>query len=72
MDLGNPWMLISGLVIGLVGMVLFMHGKREQNFKALGAGVVLCVYPYFIASVIVTWVVFAAVLGGLYLWQKHD
>lgn len=59
MDLGNPWTLISGLVIGLVGMVLFMYGKREQNLRALGAGVVLCVYPYFVASVVLMWVVFA-------------
>ena len=72
MDLGNPWTLISGLVIGLVGMVLFMYGKREQNLRALGAGVVLCVYPYFVASVVLMWVVFALVLGVAWALGKYE
>jgi len=72
MDIGNPWTLISGLVIGLVGMVLFMYGKREQNLRALGAGVVLCVYPYFVASVVLMWVVFALVLGAAWALGKYE
>ena len=72
MDLGNPWTLISGLVIGLVGMVLFMYGKREQNLRALGAGVVLCVYPYFVASVVLMWVAFALVLGAAWALGKYE
>ena len=72
MDLGNPWTLISGLVIGLVGMVLFMYGKREQNLRALGAGVVLCVYPYFVASVVLMWVVFALVLGAAWALGQYE
>jgi len=67
MDLGNPASLISGLVIGLIGMVLFIYGKKEGNVKALAAGIALCVFPYFVASVILSWVLTGLCLGGLYL-----
>lgn len=71
MDLGNPWALFSGLMISLVGMALFMFGRKQSNFKAIGAGVVLCVYPYFVASVLLLWLIFAACMAGLYLLNKN-
>lgn len=71
MDLGNPWMLVSGLLIGAVGFMLFNYGRKEPDLRALGAGLTLCIYPYFIGSVLLLWLVFAAVIGGLYAWNKY-
>src|SRR5882724_2314431 len=45
MDLGDPWILLSGLLIGGLGVVLFMYGKKQVNVKCLAAGAVLCVFP---------------------------
>ena len=70
MDFGNPWLLLSGLFIGLIGMAMFIYGKKQQNLRCLSVGVVLCVYPYFIASVAVLWLIAAACLGGLYAWSR--
>lgn len=67
MDLSNPWLLMSGLIIGLVGLVMFNHGRKELDLKVLGAGVVLFVYPYFVGSVLVLWLIFAAIIGGLWV-----
>jgi hypothetical protein len=72
MDLGDPMVLFSGLLIGMVGMVLFIYGKKQGNMKAIAAGAVMCVYPYFVGSLLVLWVVFAACLGGLYAWSKAE
>lgn len=72
MDLGDPWMMMSGLLIGGVGFILFTYGRREQNLKALGSGVLLCVYPYFVPSILALWLVFAAILGGLYAISRYD
>ncbi len=72
MDFGNPWAIISGLFIGLIGMGLFMHGKKAGNFKTLGAGVVMCAYPYFVTSIIALWGIFAVCLAGLWWWLKQD
>lgn len=66
MDLTNPWLLLSGLVIGLVGLVMFNHGRKEADLKALGTGLVLLVYPYFISSLLVLWLVFVGIFGAIY------
>lgn len=71
MDLSNPWLIVSGLLIGVVGFLLFNYGRKEPDLKALSAGLVLCVYPYFIGSVLMLWLVFAGIVGGLYAWNKY-
>lgn len=71
MDLGNPWILFSGIIIGLVGMLMFNYGRKEPDLRAVSAGLVLCIYPYFIGSVVVLWLIFAAVIGGLYALNKY-
>lgn len=72
MDFGDPWSLVSGLFIGLLGMAMFIYGKKQADIKCLITGVVLCVFPYFVTSVILMWVITAACFGGLYCWAKMD
>lgn len=72
MDLGDPWVLFSGLLIGTVGFVLFMYGKKQANFKCLFTGLAMCVFPYFVSSVLVMWLITGACLGGLYLMTRND
>ena len=67
MDLSNPTLLISGLFIGLIGMGVFMYGKKQCNLKCLGVGALLCVYPYFVSSLLLLWVIAAVCLGALAL-----
>ncbi len=55
MDLGNPSTLISGALIGLVGMALFVYGRRSQEPKCLGAGIAMCVFPIFVSSLLLMW-----------------
>ena len=59
--------LLASLVIGSVGLGLFMYGKRQRRVPHLAAGVVLMVYPYFVGSVAIMAVIAAALLGVLYL-----
>ena len=70
MDLGNPWMLMSGLLIGIVGMVLFNYGRKEADLKTLGVGVAMCVFPYFAATMLMLWLGFAALVGALYALHR--
>jgi hypothetical protein len=70
MDLGNPAVLFSGLLIGTVGFILFLHGKRNTDVKALTTGLVMCVFPYFVGSPALLWLGAAACLGGLYAWSR--
>lgn len=47
---------------GVFGMAYFVYGKRQAKFVPMVAGALLCVYPYFIDSVL--WL---SVVGGLLL-----
>jgi hypothetical protein len=42
--------LLLSLLIGCVGFVCFAYGKKQGRFPQMIAGVVLCVYPYFISN----------------------
>ena len=70
MNLGDPAVLISGLFIGLVGMALFIYGKKESNLRFLAAGAALCVYPYFVSSLLVLWLIAAVCVGALVLMSR--
>ncbi|MFG0284623.1 MAG: hypothetical protein ACF8R7_09400 [Phycisphaerales bacterium JB039] len=62
----SPAVLLSSLIIGLAGMGLLIYGKKQSNLKCLAAGAGLCVYPYFVHSLIVMWLV--ALVCGAGLW----
>lgn len=60
------------MVIGMVGFVVFNYGRKQSNLKCLAVGGAMFVFPYFIASVLVQWLVTAGCLGGLYWWTRGD
>jgi hypothetical protein len=72
MDLGNPAVLLSGLLIGSIGFVLFLHGKKQANLRCLVTGVALCIFPYFVSSLLLMWLGAAACIGGLYAWSRYE
>ena len=70
MNLGDPMVLVSVLFIGLVGMALFIYGKKESNLRCQAVGAVLCVYPYFVSSLLVLWLIAAVCVGVLALASR--
>ena len=38
------------ILISLVGMGIFIYGKKRPDLVALIAGIIIMVYPYFIGS----------------------
>lgn len=63
-------MLLSGLVIGSVGFVLFLKGKRDRSAGTLLAGIVLSVLPMVMHSVGMLWLTSAGLVGGLGLLRR--
>ena len=51
----TPTSLVIGILTGAVGVAYFVYGKRQARFAPLIAGMLLCIYPYFVSSV--TWLV---------------
>ena len=54
--------LLVGLIAGVFGMAYFVYGKRQAKFAPMISGVLLCVYPYFINSLVWLCVAGAALL----------
>ncbi len=42
--------LIVGIVAGAIGLGYFIYGKRQAKYVPMIAGVLLCVFPYFVES----------------------
>jgi hypothetical protein len=51
-----------GFIAGVFGLAYFVYGKRQTKVSAMIAGAMLCIYPYFINSLL--WL---CVVGGLLL-----
>jgi hypothetical protein len=63
----DPAALYLSLVIGGVGFVLFVYGKKQDRWPQLVAGLVLMVYPYFVGSAVPMLGVGTAVVAALWL-----
>ena len=68
MDFSDGWLLVSGMIIGSIGVGVLIYGKRMQSMKCLGVGLTMAAYPCFVGSLLVMWalaVVCVAVLKFL-------
>jgi len=54
--------LLWGLLFGSIGIGYFVYGRRQRRAMALVAGVLLCVFPYFVSNTLLT-----VVLGALFM-----
>ncbi len=44
--------LLFGVFAGAIGMGYIVYGKRQAKFVPAIAGILLCVYPYFVEGVL--------------------
>ena len=70
MDFSNSYLLVSGLIIGAIGVGILMYGKKAMDLKCIGIGLAMCVYPYFVTSMVLLWLIAAACVAGLYLLPR--
>lgn len=70
MDFSDPSIVISAFLIGMVGMGLFIYGKKSEEPKCLGAGIAMCVFPMFIHSLLVMWALTGLCLAGAWFLPK--
>ncbi len=64
-DMGSGF-LISSLLIGSVGLGMLVYGKKSDQPLCLLSGLAMCVFPYFVHSLIVMWLVAGAFTIGTY------
>jgi hypothetical protein len=67
----SPGALLLSVVTGGVGVALLMYGRKAQRMPQLVAGVAFLIYPYFVSSTLMTFVIGAVVTAALWaaLWM---
>ena len=61
--------LVSGLLFGGIGFVAFMYGKRQASLKAMLIGVLLMVYPYFVANTLASYAIGILLTAALFIFR---
>jgi hypothetical protein len=59
--------LLASILIGTVGLGVFIYGKRQSRFPQMIAGIVLMAYPYFVSNVLLMAGIAMALLAALWL-----
>jgi hypothetical protein len=55
----------------VIGLGAFMYGKKQARFGAMGFGMALMVYPYFVERTWLVWAIGAALCAGLYVFREY-
>ena len=66
----SPAYLFGAIMFGIVGLVAFRHGRKNERRITMWLGVALMVYPYAISS---TWMLYAvgvALCAGLFIERR--
>jgi len=71
MDLDNPAILLSGIIISSIGMGFLIYGKKNADLRALLIGIILSVIPFFGHSLLVLWGVALGCFALLFLSRKY-
>ena len=69
MELPSFANLFAGLLFGSIGFAAFIYGKKHAHWQPMVVGVVLMVYPYFIATTWLLYLIGVALCAALYFWR---
>ncbi len=61
--------IIANFIFSTIGFVAFIYGKKQKEYKVLGIGLVLMIYPYFVPNVALMYVIGAGLCALLYFWR---
>ncbi len=64
----EPGVLFLSLVVGTIGLALFVYGKKQARWPQMVAGLAFMVYPYFVTGMTAV-VVIGLGLGALLWWM---
>jgi hypothetical protein len=69
MDLSGASLLAS-LLVGTVGVGLFIYGKKQLRIPQLITGIALMVYPYFVGGALAIYGIAALLIGGMWAFVR--
>ena len=66
MSTGN---LIGNVIFSGIGFVAFMYGKKQGRFNPMVLGGVLMVYPYFVSSTALMFLIGSALTAAIFYYK---
>jgi len=66
----TPAVLIVTILFSLIGMGVFMYAKRLALVRLMVLGVALMVYPYFVDTVGLLWLIGALLCVAVYYFRE--
>ena len=70
MDFMDPGLMLLGGAISMVGLAVFLYGKKMESINSLGFGLAMMVFPMFIQSVLWMWLIGIACVAALYILSR--
>ncbi|MGH7197245.1 MAG: amino acid transport protein [Candidatus Omnitrophota bacterium] len=66
MDTGT---IFAGIIFGSIGVVAFIYGKKQSEWRPMVIGLALIAYPYFVSHAILQWAIGAVLTLALFVWR---
>jgi len=70
--MGDAGGFLLSMIFGVIGMGYMMYGKRTTRIVPLAAGMMLCVFPYFITNFYAMVVVGVALSVGPFFYRDEE
>jgi hypothetical protein len=58
--------LLASMLIGSIGFVAFVYGKKQGRAPQMLVGVALMIFPYFVSNIALMFAIAAALLTALW------
>ena len=66
----NDYAMLLEMLIGAVGLGMFMYGKRAARMVPLGVGVALMIVPYFFSNILSMSAACSALIAGAWFVRE--
>ncbi len=71
LTLPTPAYIFGAIVFGIIGLVAFRRGRKQQRTRAVLIGVALMLYPYLISRTWLLYAVGAMLCVGLWIERRY-
>ncbi len=71
MNFMDPGPLLSGAAISMVGLAIFLYGKKMQKIKSFGIGLAMMTFLIFVHSILWMWLIAVGCIAGLYILPRN-
>ena len=61
--------IVGGILFGSVGFIAFVYGKKMSEFRTMGLGALLVVFPYLVPNTIALYMIGILLTAALFIFR---